>query len=926
VITFPRRPYAELYLGGEFRNVATDIRQGTPITINQGRKDEGSKSSPAKCSFTLDDGPEHGDGDYNPNNAMGQWYGKLARNTPVRVGLERGEDLFTRANGAGWGVGPLGTWSNATADNSIVGNRGRHSINGTATYRYNNILPADLRMKNVDLRVDVAMNINTVHGQPVEPAGLMARGLSGTQYYAARVSIAPSTNLVNVSVHMHNDQLSSAVNTVPGLVFSGQTLRIRFQADDNTFRVKVWSATAAEPLNWHIEYSHGDTWGAGWIGIRSGVAGGNINVKPITFDYSNLQVRIPRFAGEVSKMVPLSEKDHSNQRTTVEANGIMRRLGQGKRVLDTAFQRYLTGPTPFTTYAYWAMDGDQDSNAPGAAIVGGGNPAEFSRGATGAVKWGEDAKRLSVDQAVRLTQGGTVAVTTNPLLYGTSWSVTWTHQLPTDSKAAAYIFLSDGAFFMITLDVGGRVIVDYYPAGGGPTALYNLVPTTYVGDDNQWNNMGFSVNNTGAVTDFLLSFEGTEGTTYAVGIGLAVIGKPVKVAFTAFDTSSSYSVMVGQVALYPGTLFTGAPVLISLVQTALNGYRGEAAGTRFARLLTEEGVPYALVGYPTITQVMGSQSRRTLLELIEECVACDLALLYEPRGSTGLAMRSNRSMVAKAPVLTLDYSAGHVSDPFRPTDDDQGVVNDVTAKRPLGGEIRAVQTTGPMNVNDPGTDDNAIGVYDTTVTINSKADGDLIDVAGWRKHVGTTEDSRFPTLTVNLAAPDIIADGLTQDVLDVGMGDGIDVTNLQAARIYDAVRLKVQGYTEIIDTAFRHTITFNTTPASPYDGATLDSAAFRLASDTTILNAQFVAGTDNTMSVVTTGGTRWITNAEEPGAFPMNIRVSGSVLQVNSITGTGTGAVIVQTFAVTVAPVNGVTKTIPVGTPVNIDRPIYLVP
>lgn len=926
MITFPRVPYAELYLGGAFRNVATDIRQGTPITINQGRKDEGAKSSPAKCTFTLDDGPDHGDGDYNPNNAMGQWYGKLARNTPIRVGLECGADLFTRANGAGWGVGPLGTWSNPTADNSILANAGRHSINGTATYRYNNILPADLKVKNVDLRVDVTMNINTVHGQPVEPAGLMARGLSGTQYYAARVSIAPSTNAVNVSVHMHNDQLSDAVKTVPGLTFSGQKLRVRFQADDNTFRVKVWDAAAVEPLAWHIEYSHGDTWGAGWIGIRSGVAGGNINVKPITFDYTNLQVRIPRFAGEVSKMVPLSEKDHTDQRTTVEANGIMRRLGQGKRVLDTAFQRYLTGPTPFATVAYWAMDGGQDSNAPGVAIVGGGNPAEFSRGLTGAVKWGQDAKRLSVDRAVQLTQGGTVAVTTNPLSYGTTWSITWTHQLPTDSKAAAYIFLSDGAFFMITLDVGGRVIVDYYPSGGGPSSLYNLVPTTYIGDDTQWNNMGFSVEVTGGVTNFLLSFEGTEGTTYAVGLGLAVIGKPVKVAFTAFDTSPSYSVMIGQVGLYQGTLFSGTPVLISLVQTALNGYRGEAAGTRFARLLTEEGVPYALVGYPTITQAMGSQSRRTLLELIEECVTCDLAMLYEPRGSVGLAMRSNRSMIAKTAVLTLDYSAGHVSDPFRPTDDDQGVVNDVTVKRPLGGEVRAVQTIGPMNVGDPGVDDNAIGVYDIDVTVNSKADGDLIDVAGWRKHVGTTEDSRFPTLTVDLAAPDVIADGLTLAVLDVGMGDGIDVTNLQAARMYDAVRLKVQGYTEIITNSRLHSIKFNTTPASPYDGATLDSAAFRLGSDTSYLNATFVAGVDNTLSVVTIGGTRWITNAEEPAAFPMNIRVSGAVLQVTAIAGVGTGLAIVQTFTVTVAPINGVTKTIPAATPVNIDRPIYLVP
>lgn len=89
-MTFPSGPLAvavEFFIDGSWVEVTTHVRQTDPIVIKRGLAGEGSRIQPARCTFTLDDGPGKGNGAYNPLNPASPYYGKFGRNIGVRVSI-----------------------------------------------------------------------------------------------------------------------------------------------------------------------------------------------------------------------------------------------------------------------------------------------------------------------------------------------------------------------------------------------------------------------------------------------------------------------------------------------------------------------------------------------------------------------------------------------------------------------------------------------------------------------------------------------------------------------------------------------------------------------------------------------------------------------------------------------------------------------
>jgi hypothetical protein len=74
------------------------------------------------------------------------------------------------------------------------------------------------------------------------------------------------------------------------------------------------------------------------------------------------------------------------------------------------------------------------------------------------------------------------------------------------------------------------------------------------------------------------------------------------------------------------------------------------------------------------------------------------------------------------------------------------------------------------------------------------------------------------------------------------------------------------------------------------------------------------------LTVATTSGPVAINSADHPGDFPFRIRVAGVVLEVTAVS----GATSPQTFTVTQTPLNGVVKTIPSGSSVQVADPAYI--
>jgi hypothetical protein len=312
-------------------------------------------------------------------------------------------------------------------------------------------------------------------------------------------------------------------------------------------------------------------------------------------------------------------------------------------------------------------------------------------------------------------------------------------------------------------------------------------------------------------------------------------------------------------------------------------------------------------GDPAEAAIMGPQFTETRLAQFRDAEATDMGILYEDTVTSALMYKSRSYLYNNTPAFTLDYSAGHVSPPLEPVDDDQATRNDVTATRRDGGSARYTVDTGPMSTQDP---PDGVGRYDTEVTVNVQTDGTLADVAAWVANLGTLDKARWPSVTVNLSSPNL-SSTLKGQIKNAEIGDWFVIRNMRNAFVYDDVYLIIIGYSETIE-QFSHMITFVCMPADPYQIAVYDTARYDADSSTLTSNITSTAtslSATNTTTVWTTDGTM----------FPFDINVGGERMTVTNITGASTP----QTMTVT-RSVNGVVKAQTAGTAIALwDTPRY---
>lgn len=92
---FPLRIRTELLLGDAWVDVSGDVRDTEPVVITRGRADEADTADTATCRLLLNN--RHGR--YSPRNPNSPYYGRLHRNTPIRVSVIAGEDRIPRFAG-----------------------------------------------------------------------------------------------------------------------------------------------------------------------------------------------------------------------------------------------------------------------------------------------------------------------------------------------------------------------------------------------------------------------------------------------------------------------------------------------------------------------------------------------------------------------------------------------------------------------------------------------------------------------------------------------------------------------------------------------------------------------------------------------------------------------------------------------------------
>lgn len=594
---------------------------------------------------------------------------------------------------------------------------------------------------------------------------------------------------------------------------------------------------------------------------------------------SGVKTRLQHFVNEWPTRWDKSGNDCT---VLIRTAGILRRLGQGV-VLKSPLRRAIVADSPA---AYWPMEEGSDATVPAplvgspASVVGSGAAAGSSLVPAGS----SAAWTFESGGALSFPTGQTAGAAPNGWEF--ELCVGW-DTLPTiadnDFLTIAH-GLSSGDGMYSGVGIGYLSGVYYWTKyqiaeGGGSVGAFlselasPVAGRTYhvrVRGIQAVPNMRIGVSVDG-VDAGPLGFSGTLQMPLAVVVNAAVA------AHSAANVDSA------------SHLAFWAPYRSSdTTYGAADGYSGELAHDRIRRICSEESIPYKAASASTVA--MGPQSRDKALAILREAEAADMGSLYEI--DWGLGFQSTLDRYNAPVLLTLDFNQGNIAEPPQPADDDQRTRNKVTASRSDGSEYTAEQTDGPM-----GTGAQGPGVYDDSVTVNVETDSQLPSQAGWRVHLGTVDEDRWPRIDLNFARSTTLIDTWTA----LPYGARINATNPPDEVAPDTIDAIIEGYSERWDTK-SWTASLNTSPASPYrvhvvastDGnlGRVDAANSTLAADGT--------SSDTSLSVASTGAL-WRT-----GAVNFDIGVLGERITVTNIS----GGFSPQTFTVT-RSVNGVVKALP---------------
>lgn len=603
-----------------------------------------------------------------------------------------------------------------------------------------------------------------------------------------------------------------------------------------------------------------------------------------------------RFLGEGSAWQPGRSVDGSDAWVELACGGIRRRLGQGAKPLRSALYRELTSRANDGLVAYWPCEDGAGANAVSSAI--GGHPAMTVVGTAQFASFeGFDCS----DPLPALDSAGLFGAVPKYVVTGET-SLRMLVSIPAagttnGAQVAGLSMTGTAAEWRVLYGTGGTLTLRVRDKDGG--TLHDTGAIAYDVNGALFS-LGLEIVQDGADIDFdLLVFKilpggGSSATSHSDTISS-------ETAFRCAAVSAAGNLGLSGAAFGHISLADDAAFYADTAAALLAHY-GETAGERIERLCDEQGVTFTSEGTLADTAPLGVQFSDTFLDVAQEAAATDLGALTDAVDSLALHYRTRTSLYNQAAALTLDFDGSEIAPPLHPAVDDQHVRNDVTVKGRGGGELQAVDDDGPLGVD-------AIGRYDTSVTVSAPGHGFLANQAGWRLHLGTVDDDRWPRVAVDLdAAPSLVA---TVDAIRVG--DRIDLENLPAAlAMGGTASLLVQGWTEDVG-SHRRVVVFNCTPEPPWRVAKYEAAAGSSVHKYDTAGSELASAIDDddtTLSVATTVGPLWTTTDAEDG---FDVIIGGEVMTVTDVSGASSP----QTFTVT-RSVNGVVKAHAIGAPVKL--------
>ncbi|MFJ4617430.1 hypothetical protein [Streptomyces sp. NPDC088812] len=938
MVSLPPDIWADLYFDGAWNSISRDVRQTAPVTITRGLSAESaSVAEPTSCECVLDSRNHR----YAPRNPRSLLRGKIGRNTPFRVGYEAGS--------------PWAEFDGGLTYNSLF-------VNDAAALD----LTGDF-----DLRLDLALEDWS------ESQMLALRYIPGgtNELWALEILDGVLTFLWSPDGTFASRITQTATAAVTA--YNGQRLALRVTLDKDNgagrYELRFYTGRTVDDTEWHLlgapvtgtstttgfsgsaymEFGGGFSFNATPAGgvlnrmrgrayafqLRDGIggtvkvnmstraaaAGGTTFVDSTGLTWSRggdavLTNRHIRMTGEVPAWPPT--RDLSGNDTFVEINpsGVMRRMDAGNKPQDSALLRYIKANQPVEC---WPLtDGEQSRS--GKSLVGGKPMTQINTAADTPGNFGKGTLAEWIEPVIQILPDVTGSIQGEcPVTAGTAamWSVDFFMRGGGNESAGVFEIYDAGAGSDTDNQAQFRLIFD------GNSDLLTLT-LDMVGESSSSSSLVMAATSVAIYDEnphhVRVTMDPQASSTlwyvYADGqlIGSGTIASIAVKAARIMRLGWGYLTVSGQNMTERGfgyfTLWDGTGPSAANMYDALMGFTGEGAGDRIERLADEAGYVASSAGDSALQEPMGIQGRKKLLELLNEANQTDFGYLLEARDRNELIHRGHSTLWNQPPALTLDFSAGLISAPFKPVDDDKLTENDVSVKREYGAvPARQVLEDGALSVQDfP----DGVGRYDNEYTYSLATDGQAGHVASMRLHLGTYNGVRYARITLDLANPRVHQ--MIDDILRVDCGDLLRLTNLPEDHGPDDVDVLVQGYTEEAGPD-AWTITFNCVPAQPWTALVLGSTAYgRLDTGGCVL-AEDLTETEQGVDVTTAGTRRWVDSATYPSEFPFDIRIGEEVMRVTACTGTTAS----QSFTVT-RGINGVQLTHSTGADVRLATPAYL--
>lgn len=822
----------ELLVDGEWQNITPDVRDSAPIILERGRRDWATDTDPSTCSLRLNNGPSKVaagvQGRYSTLNPRSDLFGKIGRNTPIRVRKDTPRDAFLALPGLedSYASTPDAAALDITGDIDV-----RIDVE-PVTWRPDSgfglarkyLTTGDQRSWAFYLNNDGTLHLRW------SPDGTLASFI-----FANSTTAVPETSgrlALRATLDVNNGAAGHTVrfytsDTIDGswtllgsaVVTAGVTSIHSGTADLEVARVN--------PFGVSIDPYRGSVYA---FALLSGIAGTEVANPDFTahepdtrtftddagrtwtlHDSAVLADTSIRFTGE-AKSWPLQwDLSGADRWVRLTAAGITRRLQRGSKPLKSSLFRDLS--IKDDVVAYWPLE-----DAKGSTRFNAGRPDDTSFLAPhhpAEVTFAADDETFFASSPLPTVGATSIGGAVPSFAAANDQRIVFLISIPADvtwatEKIIARVYTSGWIKrWDISKSSGDNTRIRAYDADGTSyaDAAFALpffgVPCA----------LSLWLQQDGANIDWQIAYFPLDGTTALAGTGTIVGHTFARMTRVLLGTTDD---MEGSTFGHAFILNDDVQSIWDTIRNSMVGWSGETGLDRLVRLAGDEGLPAVRSIGANDGDTMGPQRPLDLMTLFREVPRADLGLLTDRPDALGLQYRSRSDLYSQEPVLVLDYSSGVIAEPFVPVEDDQAIVNEVTVERVRGSSFTAADTTGPLSSLDPPA---GVGKYDVSQEINIDADGRLRNQAFWRLHLGTIDEPRFPELTLNLR--NARAAALEDEILSVTEGDIIRITNPPVWLAGGPYDLLVEGIREE-KTAVTHEISFSASPGSAWNVGVFD--------------------------------------------------------------------------------------------------------